>query len=85
MKNVVIKPLGKVLKQAGLISDVQIRTVLEIQSKNNQVKFGKIVVSQGILKQKTVDFFVEQFPRLLQQPTKEPLGYYLQKASLIRR
>ena len=83
MKNVVIKPLGKVLKQAGLISDVQIRTVLEIQSKNNQVKFGKIVVSQGILKQKTVDFFVEQFPRLLQQPTKEPLGYYLQKASLI--
>ena len=78
-----IKPLGKVLKQAGLISDCQLRTVLEIQSKDNQVKFGKILVSQGILKQKTVDFFVEQFPKLLQQPKKEPLGYYLQQASLI--
>ena len=83
MNNIVIKPLGKVLKQAGLISDLQIRKALEIQSKNNQVKFGTILVSQGILKQKTVDFFVEQLPKLLQQPKTEPLGYYLQEASLI--
>ena len=83
MNNIVIKPLGKVLKQAGLISDLQIRKALEIQSKDNQVKFGTILVSQGILKQKTVDFFVEQLPKLLQQPKTEPLGYYLQEASLI--
>ena len=83
MENVVIKPLGKLLKQAGLISDLQLRTVLEIQSQENQVKFGKVLVSQGILKQKTVDFFTEQFPKLLQQPNTKPLGYYLQEASLI--
>ena len=83
MENVVIKPLGKVLEQAGLISDFQIRTALDIQLKNNQVKFGKILVSQGIVKQKTVDFFADQFPKLLQQPKTQPLGYYLQEASLI--
>ena len=83
MENVVIKPLGKVLEQAGLISNFQIRTALDIQLKNNQVKFGKILVSQGIVKQKTVDFFADQFPKLLQQPKTQPLGYYLQEASLI--
>ncbi len=83
MNNIVIKPLGKVLEQAGLISDFQIRIALDIQSKDNQVKFGTILVSQGILKQKTVDFFAEQLPKLLQQPKTEPLGYYLQEASLI--
>ena len=83
MENLVIKPLGKVLEQAGLISDFQIRTVLELQSKDYQVKFGTILVSQGILKQETVDFFAEQLPKLSQQPITQPLGYYLQEASLI--
>ena len=83
MENVVNKPLGKVLEQAGLISDLHIRAALDIQSKNNQVKFGKILVSQGIVKQKTVDFFADQFPKLLQQSETQPLGYYLQEASLI--
>ena len=83
MKNVIVKPLGKVLEQAGLISDFQIRTALEIQSKDHKVKFGKILVKQGILKQKTVDFFAEQWPKLLQQNQTKPLGYYLQEAALI--
>ena len=83
MKNLVIKPLGKALEKAGLISDWQIRIALDIQSKNKQVKFGKILVSQGIVKQQTVDFFADQLPQLLQQQKNKPLGYYLQKASLI--
>ena len=83
MENEVIKPIGKVLEQAGLISNFQIGTALEIQSINNQVKFGTILVSQGILKQKTVDFFAEQLPKLLQRSTTQPLGYYLQEADLI--
>ncbi len=83
MENVVIKPLGQVLEQAGLISDLQILTALEIQSEHNKVKFGTILVKQGILKQKTINFFAEQLPELLQQPTTQPLGYYLQEAALI--
>ena len=80
MENEVGKPLGKVLEQAGLISNFQIDTALDIQSINKKVKFGTILVSQGILKQKTVDFFAEQLPKLLQQPKRQPLGYYLQEA-----
>ncbi len=83
MENVVIKPLGKVLEQAGLISDLQISTALEIQSQYNRVKFGTILVRRGILKQQTVDFFAEQLPELLQQPKTQPLGYYFQEAALI--
>ena len=75
MENLVIKPLGKVLEQAGLVSDWQIRTTLDIQSKDNQVKFGKILVSQEIVKQQTVDFFADRLPQLLQQPQNQPLGY----------
>ncbi len=83
MENVVIKPLGKVLEEAGLISDSQINSALEIQSKYGQFKFGTILVTLGILKHKTIDFFVEQFPKLLEQPRIQPLGYYLEKAALI--
>lgn len=83
MENLVIKPLGKALEQAGLISNYQIRTALDIQSKDNQTKFGEILVSQGIIREETVDFFADQLPKLLQQRKTEPLGYYLQEASLI--
>ena len=83
MDSIVVKPLGQVLEQAGLISSFQIRTALEIQSQDGRVKFGEILVRQGILKQKTVDFFAEQWPELLQQPKTQPLGYYLQEAALI--
>ena len=40
MENLVIKPLGKVLEQAGLISDFQIRTALEIQSQQDLILFS---------------------------------------------
>lgn len=83
MENVVIKPLGRVLERAGLISDFQIRQALEIQSKNHRLKFGTILVSHGILKQKTVDFFAERLPKLQQHAKRQPLGYYLQEAALI--
>ncbi|WP_036485967.1 hypothetical protein [Myxosarcina sp. GI1] len=83
MENVVIKPLGRVLELAGLISDFQIRQALEIQAQGAEVKFGTILVSYGILKQQTVDFFADELPKLLQQPKTQPLGYYLQEAALI--
>ena len=83
MENLVIKPLGKALEQAGLITNYQIRTALDLQSIDNQAKFGEILVSQGIIKQKTVDFFADKLPKLSQQRKTKPIGYYLQEASLI--
>ena len=83
MEKVVVKPLGQVLERAGLISEVQLRTALELQSQGYGVKLGKILVSQGILTPKTVDFFAEQWPQLCQQPRTKILGYYLQAAALL--
>ena len=83
MENVVVKPLGQVLEQAGLISNLHIHAALDIQSQGHQIKFGEILVQKGILKQKTVDFFAEKWPELVQKPTTQPLGYYLQEAALI--
>ena len=85
MNDLVKKPLGQVLAQAGLISDFQIRKALDIQSKDDQVRFGTILVSQGILKQKTVEFFAEELPALSQESEIQPLGYYLQEAALINK
>ena len=83
MEDVAIKLLGKILEEAGLISEAQVNAALEIQSKYGQFKFGTILVTLGILKHKTVDFFVEQFPKISEQPTIYPIGYYLQKAALL--
>ncbi len=83
MRTIAIKPVGKLLKQAGLISDIQITEILNIQSQSKKFKFGKILVQQGILKQKTVDFFIEQFPQILRQKSIKPLGYYFQESDLI--
>lgn len=83
MESLVVKPLGRVLERAGLISDFQISQALEIQSQSDRVGFGTILVSHGIIEQQTVDFFAEQLPKLVKQPQKQPLGYYLQEAALI--
>ena len=83
MEHVIVKPLGQVLEQAGLISNFHIRAALDIQSKGHSLKFGEILVQKGILQQKTVDFFAEQWPELVQQQITQPLGYYLQEAALI--
>ena len=83
MEKVVVKPLGQVLERAGLISEVQLRTALELQSQGYRVNLGKILVKQGILTKKTVDFFAEQWPQLCQQTQTKSLGYYLQAAALL--
>lgn len=83
MKSVALKPLGKVLEEAGLVSNAQVRAALDIQSKYGQFKFGTILVTLGILKHKTIDFFVDQFPKYLEQPKNQPLGWYLEQAALI--
>ncbi len=55
-------PIGFYLQQAGLLEQYQIETLL-LQQKQLRpwIRFGKLAVSQGLLNQKTVDFFVEHF------------------------
>ena len=58
-------PLGYYLQQAGLLSDVQIKSVLEEQNLI-WMRFGSIAVLKGWLKQGTLDFFLRNlFPEFV--------------------
>ena len=52
------QPIGQYLKQAGLLTDRQIQTILEEQ-KRTELKFGELAIAKGWLKQATVDFFLQ--------------------------
>ena len=78
--------LGQLLKQAGLLSDSQIRKVLhEQQTQEQSQRFGEILARRGWLAQETVDFFVEELPQLKLVPRKQRLGEYLEAAKLLDR
>ena len=78
-----IQPLGVVLQQAGLVNDHQIELALTVQKQLNFLRLGEILASQGCLKQETADFFVQQWPTILEQKKIKPLGHYFKKASLL--
>ncbi len=77
-------PIGYLLRQAGLISEFQIRRALQEQKSNlNHLRVGEIMAYYGWLPQETIDFFAEQLPKLHQHPEKQPLGQYLKMAKLL--
>ena len=51
------QPIGQYLKQAGLLTDSQIQTILEEQ-KRTELKFGELAIAKNWLKQATVEFFL---------------------------
>ena len=53
------KPLGQYLKAAALLSDRQIKEILQQQQRTG-LKFGSVAVLNGLLAQNTLDFFLEQ-------------------------
>ena len=77
-------PIGYLLRQAGLISEFQIRRALQEQKSSlNHLRIGEIMAYYGWLPQETIDFFAEQLPKLHQHPEKQPLGQYLKMAKLL--
>jgi tetratricopeptide (TPR) repeat protein len=78
-----MKPLGKLLQQADLITSEQIDIALQEQSEFAGLRLGEILVSHGWLKQQTADFFSQQWPALLHKKPKQPLGRYLKDAGLL--
>jgi glycosyltransferase involved in cell wall biosynthesis len=77
-------PLGQLLKQAGLLSDTQVQTVLEIQrTTQHSLRFGDILVQQGLLKPETIDFIAEYSQNPVKKDRQHPLGYYLKSAKLL--
>jgi hypothetical protein len=53
-------PLGHYLKEAGLLDETQIQTIVDEQKKRGLwVRLGTLAVLKGWLAQSTVDFFLE--------------------------
>jgi hypothetical protein len=79
------KPLGTILKEAGLISDYQIQVALQDQQFDSSLLFGEILALRGWIQKETADFFVEEFPKITKQKHRQKIGYYLKKAKLLNQ
>ncbi len=62
-------PIGEYLKQAALLDQEDIENILYLQQ-DLKIKFGEIAVAQGLLTQKTLDFFLNN---LFCQPSQATL------------
>ncbi|MEL6441162.1 MAG: hypothetical protein AAFQ80_18145 [Cyanobacteria bacterium J06621_8] len=61
----VAHPIGFYLKRAGLLTEQDIRLILA-QQHNYALRFGDTAVQQGLIKPKTIDFFLQNlFPSQL--------------------
>ena len=79
-----LQPLGEILQEAGLISEAQLKVALEDQKQYPHLRLGEILVWRGWVKQETVNFFAQQWDKLLRsRQRKYPLGYYLREAALL--
>lgn len=52
------EPLGQYLKQAALLEESQIQTILQEQ-RQTQLKFGTLVILKGWVQRRTINFFLE--------------------------
>ena len=69
-KNVAIKPLGLVLRKAGLVSSQQVEQALQESLNLPQCRIGEILAIRGWIHPQTADFFAEIWPRVLFGPGK---------------
>jgi hypothetical protein len=81
-KNFSPKPLGLILREAGLITPAQVEVALQDQQ-YYCLPFGEILSLHGWIRQETADFFAEAWPTLFLSSYLQPLGYYLRSAALL--
>lgn len=74
--------LGYYFEKSGLLTEQQIYSILAEQEKI-WVKFGSVAILQGLVKQKTVDFFLTSlFPLALKESSLKSRGNQLPLANL---
>ena len=66
VKTVVIKPLGLVLRQAGLVSSEQVEKALKESLNLPKYRLGEILAIRGLIKPETADFFAEIWPYIIE-------------------
>ena len=76
-------PIGKLLQNAGLISDEQLAMALKMQSQYTKMKLGEILALQEVINARTADFFVDSWQEIEQEGPQFPFGYYLKQAGLL--
>ncbi len=77
------KPLGEMLRRAGLLSGAQLEVVLQDQKWQPDLRIGDILELRGWVKRDTIEFFAEQWPQLATGGRDHPIGYYFQQAGLL--
>ena len=77
------KPLGKILQEADLISSFQLEAALANQVQNPNLRIGEILAQRGLIKPETADFFVRDWSKVIMEPEKNALGFYLQEAGIL--
>jgi len=77
------KLLGKILQEADLISPFQLETALAHQAQDPELRLGDILAQRGIVEPRTADFFVQDWSKIVMQPEKDTLGFYLQQAAIL--
>ncbi len=77
------RPLGEVLKQAGLLSSAQLEVVLQDQKWQPDLRIGDILEVRGWVKRDAIEFFAEQWPQVVYGGRDQPIGYYFQQAGLL--
>ena len=79
------KNLGSILQEADLITVGEIKSALQTQVSNPHLKIGKILAQQNSIKPETADFFAREWSKIVVQPEKDVLGYYLRQAAILDR
>ncbi|MGB5633640.1 MAG: hypothetical protein WBM44_29165 [Waterburya sp.] len=77
------KTLGETLQEADIISSFQIESALQTQIDHPHFRIGEILAQQGLVKPKTADFFAQDWSKVVIQPEKDALGYYLEQAGIL--
>lgn len=77
------KTLGETLQEADLISPLHIASALQTQINYPNLRIGEILTKQGLIQPETADFFAQDWSKIVIQPQKDALGYYLKQAAIL--
>ncbi|MGK7911974.1 MAG: WecB/TagA/CpsF family glycosyltransferase [Synechococcus sp.] len=78
-----IESTNNTLVRAGLLTEEQLAVVSSQQQADPHQSMADIISAQGWLKQQTIDFFVNELPRIEGDMRQKPLGVYLVDAGLL--
>jgi hypothetical protein len=79
----IIKPIGEILREAGLIHSGQVQVALMEQAVHDNLKLGEILALHGWISPLTADFFGDKFKTLVKENQRKQIGNYFLQAGLL--